>query len=89
MNPIKINGRIVNVNKLLLNLFLKGVAIVKPNKILKDYIKIKGKCLSISEKKRNIIYKDIEKIYPICIGKATNETAEALKNIFKKKKDKI
>ena len=48
MNTIKINGKIVNINKLLLNLFLKGVAIVKPNKILKDYIKVQGKYLSIS-----------------------------------------
>ena len=89
MNSIKINGKTGSINKILLNLFLKGVSIVKPNKILKDYVKVKNKDLIITDNKKNVSYKNPKKIFPICIGKASTETAESLNNIFEKKKDKI
>ena len=89
MNSIKINGKTGNINKILLSLFLKGVSIVKPNKILKDYVKVKNKDLIISDNKRNVSYKNPKKIFPICIGKASTETAESLNNIFENKKIKL
>ena len=54
MNSIKINGKTCNIDKMLLSLFLKGVSIVKPNKILKDYIKVKNKDLIITDNKIQI-----------------------------------
>ena len=89
MNSIKINGKASNINKILLSFFLKGVSIVKPNKILKDYVKVKNKDLIITDNKKIVSYKNPKKIFPICIGKASTETAESLNNIFENKKIKL
>jgi len=61
MNSIKINGKASNINKILLSLFLKGVSIVKPNKILKDYVKVKNKDLIITDNKKIVSYKNPKK----------------------------
>ena len=89
MNSIKINGKKIITEKLLINLFLKGVAVVKPSKILKDYIYIKNKEILITCGSKKLSYKNIKRILPICVGKGAVETAETVNLIFKKKKYNI
>ena len=85
MNTIEFSGKSYNANKFLIKLFLKGVAVVKPGKILNNFIKVKNKTITVNDHKRSFSYKNTKKIFPICIGKASVETAITFNKIFKNK----
>ena len=90
MNSIKINGKDRNLKDFLLNLFNSGIRVVKPNLILDKYLKIQKKVLLVNiNHNKYIKYKNIEKIYILCIGKASVETAETINKIFKNSDLKI
>ena len=86
MNSICYNGKNHNANKLLLNLFLEGVSEVRPKNILEKFLKIEKNTIVIEDKNKKINYENIKNVYPLCIGKASVETAKTLKKIFKNKK---
>lgn len=90
MNSIKINGKDRNLKNFLLNLLNSGIRVVKPNLILDKYLKIQKKVLLVNiNQNKYIKYKNIEKIYILCIGKASVETAETINKIFKNSNLKI
>lgn len=83
MNTIKINGKELSLNKLVLRLFLKGVKIVKPKYILSNFVSIRNKDIIIKNNSNKTLYKNIKKIIPICVGKAAVESAITIQKIFK------
>ncbi|MBH43697.1 MAG: glycerate kinase [Rickettsiales bacterium] len=90
MNSIKINGKDKNLKKFLLSLFNSGIRVVKPKIILNKYLKIQKSVLLVNTNQNKYIkYKNIDKIYILCIGKASVETAETINKIFKKSDLKI
>ena len=76
-------------DKLLLELFEHGVANAKPKNILGKFFKFNKKSFSIKTEKKYINYNNVNKIYPICIGKASVDMAETSKKILKKFKGEI
>jgi len=68
----------------LLDLFKIGVFSVQPKNILDSFLEVSKKQIiikkGISQKK---IYSNVEKIFPICIGKASIDMANKVKEIFK------
>tara|TARA_B100000989_G_C19514530_1_gene460926 strand:+ start:241 stop:1608 length:1368 start_codon:yes stop_codon:yes gene_type:complete len=90
MNSIKINGKDKNLENFLLKLFNVGIKVVKPKLILDKYLKIKNKVLFIKTNQNKYKkYRDVDKIYVLCIGKASSETAETINKIFMKTDLKI
>ena len=83
MNSIKINGKNKNLENFLLNLLNVGIKVVKPKLILNKYLKIKKKVILVKTNQNKFTeYKNINKIYIVCIGKASVETAETINKIF-------
>ena len=76
-------------DKLLLELFEHGVTDAKPKNILGKFFKFNKKSFSIKTEKKYINYNNVNKIYPICIGKASVDMAETSKKILKKFKGEI
>ena len=85
MNSINFNGNNQKTKKLLLSLFLSGISVVKPKNILDKFINITNKTITINDSNNKIRYENIKRVFPICIGKASVETAKTLKKIFKNK----
>ena len=86
MNTVEFSGIIYDPKVLLKELFDVGVLSVKPREILGKFIKILNSKVIIKTGNKDVEYKNIKRIFPICIGKASVETAETITNIFKKKK---
>ena len=84
MNSIVINGKSFKANDLLLDLLTEGISAVKPQKILHKFIKIKNEKLIIGNDEVKTTYEKINEIFPICIGKASVESAKTLIKIFEK-----
>ena len=71
------------ISEQLLDLFKIGVSGVQPKNILDSYLKVIKKQIivkkSTSKKK---VYSNVNKIFPICIGKASVDMAKKVKEIF-------
>ncbi len=76
-------------DKFLLKLFEHGVSYAKPKNILGNFFKFNKKSFSISSGNRITNYKNIKKIYPICIGKASVDMAETSKVILRNFSGKV
>ncbi|MDC3091263.1 DUF4147 domain-containing protein [Rickettsiales bacterium] len=86
MNTIKFSGINYDPKLLLKELFDVGLLAVKPKEILGKFIKILNSKVIIKTNNKDVEYKNIKRIFPVCIGKASVDTAETVINIFKKKK---
>ena len=76
-------------DKFLLKLFEHGVSNAKPKNILGNFFKFNKKSFSIISGNRITNYKNIKKIYPICIGKASVDMAETSKLILRNFSGKV
>ena len=68
----------------LLEIFKHGVSSVQPTNILDKFIKIQRQKIIIQENKKKKIYSKINRVFLICIGKASVDMAKKIKDIFKK-----
>ena len=89
MNSFKVGNLKKNINNLLLDIFYHGIKNIRPNKILKKFISINNKDIVVKTNKKIFRYDNIEKIYILCIGKASTDMAKSVKEILKKLKKKI
>ena len=89
MNTIEFSGKNYDQKALLKELFDVGVLAVKPKEILSNFIRIHDSKVIIKSENNDIRYNSINKIFPICIGKASVETAETINKIFNKTKVKL
>ena len=89
MNSIRVKKNNKNVNKLLIQILDYGISNVQPKNILKNYISIKKNNLVISDKSKKINYKNINRIFILCVGKASADMAETAKKILSKSSFKI
>ena len=78
----------MSVSEQLLEIFKHGVSSVQPNNILDNFIKVKSKKIIVTEV-RNKKYIQINRVFPICIGKASVDMAKKIKKIFKVSNFKI
>ena len=89
MNTIEFSGETYDPKLLLKELFDAGVLAVKPKEILENFIKIVNSEVIIKTQNKEFKYINIKRIFPICIGKASVETAETINKIFNKTKVKL
>ena len=89
MNTIEFSGETYDPKLLLKKLFDAGVLAVKPKEILENFIKIVNSEVIIKTQNKEFKYINIKRIFPICIGKASVETAETINKIFNKTKVKL
>ncbi len=73
----------------LLDLFHHGIQNVQPSNILKNFLKVSGKNIKISHKNSYKIYKNFNKIFLICIGKASIDMATTAYSILNNFADNI
>ena len=73
----------MSVSEQLLEIFKHGVSSVQPNNILDNFIKVKSKKIIVTEGSRQKIYSKINRVFPVCIGKASVDMAKKIKKIFK------
>ncbi len=76
-------------DKLLLNLFHHGIQNVQPSNILRNFLKVSGKCIKVSHKNSHITYKNFNKIILICVGKASIDMAKTANSILKSFRNQI
>ena len=74
----------MSVTEQLLEIFKYGVSSVQPNNILDNFIKVQNKKIIVKEGSKQKIYSKINRVFPICIGKASVDMAKKIKKIFKK-----
>lgn len=79
----------MSVSEQLLEIFKHGVSSVQPNNILDNFIKVKSKKIIVTEGSKQKIYSKINRVFPICIGKASVDMAKKIKKIFKVSNFKI
>ncbi|MAW97966.1 MAG: hypothetical protein CL571_03830 [Alphaproteobacteria bacterium] len=79
----------MSVSEQLLEIFKHGVSSVQPNNILDNFIKVKSKKIIVTEGSRQKIYSKINRVFPVCIGKASVDMAKKIKKIFKVSNFKI
>lgn len=72
------------LNEQLLEIFKYGVSSVQPTNILDDFIKVKNQKIIIQENSKKTVYSKINRVFPICIGKASVDMAKKVKSIFEK-----
>ena len=87
--PNKANFSKITVAEQLLEIFKYGVSSVQPTNILDNFIKVKNQKIFVQETSNKKIYSNVNKVYPICIGKASVDMAKKIKKIFKKTNFKI
>ena len=73
----------MSVSEQLLEIFKHGVSSVQPNNILDNFIKVKSKKIIVTEGSKQKIYSKINRVFPVCIGKASVDMAKKIKKIFK------
>ena len=73
----------MSVSEQLLEIFKYGVFSVQPNNILDNFIKVKSKKIIVTEGSKQKIYSKINRVFPVCIGKASVDMAKKIKKIFK------
>ena len=66
-------------NEQLLEIFKYGVSSVQPTNILDNFIKVKNQKIIIQENSKKTIYSKINRVFPICIGKASVDMAKKVK----------
>ena len=86
---VKNQSIISSPDKILLKLFNHGISNVQSKNILSNFLKVNNSNILIKDKKETINYKNINNIFPICIGKAAVDMAETFKKIFKNNFKKI
>ena len=79
----------MSVSEQLLEIFKHGVSSVQPNNILDNFIKVKSKKILVTEGSKQKIYSKINRVFPVCIGKASVDMAKKIKKIFKVSNFKI
>lgn len=79
----------MSVSEQLLEIFKHGVSSVQPNNILDNFIKVKSKKIIVTEGSKQKIYSKINRVFPVCIGKASVDMAKKIKKIFKVSNFKI
>ena len=67
----------------LLEIFNFGVSSVQPKNILDKFIKVYEKKIVVQENSKKKTYSKINKVYLICIGKASVDMANKIKDIFR------
>ncbi len=72
-----------NSKDLLIELFNHGIANVQPKNILKNFLKVSGQKIEITENNNKKVYKKIKRIVPICVGKASVDMANTSKSILR------
>ena len=73
----------MSVSEQLLEIFKYGVFSVQPNNILDNFIKVKSNKIIVTEGSKQKIYSKINRVFPVCIGKASVDMAKKIKKIFK------
>ena len=66
----------MSVSEQLLEIFKHGVSSVQPNNILDNFIKVKSKKIIVTEGSKQKIYSKINRVFPVCIGKASVDMAK-------------
>ena len=89
MNSIKVGKTKKSLDKVLLEIFLHGIKSVQPKTILSNYIFIKNNQIIVKDKSKTLTYKKINKVFIICVGKASTDMAITAKKILSKLKFKI
>ena len=89
MNSIRIGKANKSLDKVLLEIFLHGIKSVQPKTILSNYIYIKNNQITVKDKSKTLTYKRINKVFIICVGKASTDMAITAKKILSKSKLKI
>ena len=79
----------MSVSEQLLEIFKHGVSSVQPNNILDNFIKVKSNKIIVTEGSKQKIYSKINRVFPVCIGKASVDMAKKIKKIFKVSNFKI
>ena len=74
--PNKANFSKITVAEQLLEIFKYGVSSVQPTNILDNFIKVKNQKIFVQETSNKKIYSNVNKVYPICIGKASVDMAK-------------
>ena len=72
------------MDKLLLKIFNYGFFNIQPRNILNKFITVKKNTIFVKESLKIQEYKNIKKIFIVCIGKASTDMAESIKKIFSK-----
>ena len=75
--------------KLLLRLFEYGISTIQPKNLLEKFLSVNHKSIIIKDKLNKKIYKDINRVFVICIGKASVDMATTIKRILAKSTNKI
>ncbi len=89
MNSIEIGNSKKNLDKLLLKIFNYGLKNIQPRNILHKFITVKKNTIFVKESSKIQEYKNIKKIFIVCIGKASTDMAESIKKIFSKSDFKV
>lgn len=89
MNVIRLNEESIGTKKFILELFEIGVSIVRPKNTLSNFFTFSKTKIKIKDKSQIYIYKNFKSIIPICIGKASVETAATIKNLFENNNIKL
>ena len=89
MNSIKVGKKNKSLDKVLLEIFLHGIKNVQPKTILSNYIFTKNDQIVVKYKSKTVAYKKINKVFIICVGKASTDMAITVKKILSKSKLKI
>ena len=74
--PNKANFSKITIAEQLLEIFKYGVSSVQPTNILDNFIKVKNQKIFVQETSNKKIYSNVNKVYPICIGKASVDMAK-------------
>ena len=75
--------------ELILRLFEHGVSTIQPKNLLGNFLSVNDKTIIIKDKLNKKIYKNINRIFVICIGKASVDMAITAKKILAKSTNKI
>ncbi len=79
-------GKEKDYPKLLTELFKFGVAKVQPRNILKDFLSVNKDKIIVKDKEKRVVYSKINKIFCLCIGKASIDMAKTARDILIKTK---
>ena len=78
MNSIEIGNSKKNLDRLLLKIFNYGIKSIQPSNILPKFISVKKNTILVRESSKIQKYKNIKKIFIVCIGKASTDLAESI-----------
>ena len=88
-NSRRVDTKLEDFTNHLVELFDFGVSQVKPQNILGNFLSCEDRKIVVTEKKREIIYPNVNQVFILCIGKASTNMAKTAKKILSSSKCKI